>query len=142
MVLIVLVVALNMAAILSSWQLGDPAEIAVATVFLGGISLTILWALFATHYWFQDSALHLRMAMLRWKIPLESIVSVRPANAWNAGTAVSLSLAGLEVVHARGSVLISPLEREVFLQELEKAREVARELAKKPDDGEIAGGGR
>ena len=104
----------------TAWRESGDAELAiVAPLHLLGIALVLSG--FHVRYWIADSILHVRASFFRWKIPVDSIVSVKPTRSWMSGPALSLDR--LEILHERGVVLISPREREAFARELERARD-------------------
>ena len=104
----------------TAWRESGDAELAiVAPLHLLGIARVLSG--FHVRYWIADSILHVRASFFRWKIPVDSIVSVKPTRSWMSGPALSLDR--LEILHKRGVVLISPRERDAFVRELARARD-------------------
>ena len=80
-----------------------------------------LWVLFGTHYTFQDDLLIVRGGPFRWRINVGTITSVTATN--NPLSSPALSLDRLRIEHANGrAVMISPKDREGFLEELKAVR--------------------
>jgi dihydroflavonol-4-reductase len=86
-------------------------------------SLAYLWLTVPVHYQITDEELRVRGGPFRWKIPLDSILRVRPTK--NPLSAPAWSLARLHVSYRKKGrksfVLISPRDPGVFLEELQKA---------------------
>jgi hypothetical protein len=72
------------------------------------------WIVLTTRYTLTDEALDIRCAFLRTSIPLASIRRLRPTRSPLSSTALSLDR--IEVHHDTGMVMISPRERERFVQ--------------------------
>ena len=103
----------------TAWRESSATEFAIAApLHLLGIALVLSG--FHVRYWIADSILHVRASFFRWKIPVDSIVSVKPTRSLRSGPALSLDR--LEILHKRGVVLISPRERDAFVRELARAR--------------------
>jgi hypothetical protein len=83
-----------------------------------GVSFAfVLWVFLATSYAFDGRALLVRSGPFRWRVPLDTVESVRPSR--NPLSSPALSIDRLEVRYGGGKVLlISPREREAFLAEL------------------------
>ena len=102
----------------TAWRESSATEFAIiAPLHLLGAALVLSG--FHVCYWIADSILHVRASFFRWKIPVDSIVSVKPTRSWMSGPALSLDR--LEILHKRGVVLISPRERDEFVRELARA---------------------
>jgi hypothetical protein len=86
-------------------------------------SLAYLWLTVPVHYQITDEDLRVRGGPFCWKIPLGSILQVRPTR--NPLSAPAWSLARLHIRYRKKSrksfVLISPSDRAAFLEELQKA---------------------
>ena len=106
-------------ALWTAWREGDPGEFAIAAP-LHVLGLALILSGFHVRYWIADSVLHVRASFFRWKIPVGTIISVTPSRSWMSAPALSFDR--LAILHERGTVLISPVEREAFLRELERAR--------------------
>ena len=106
-------------ALWTAWRESSTTEFAiVGPLMVGGIALVLSG--FRVRYWIADSMLHVRASLFRWRIPVDSIISVKPSRSiWSAP---ALSIDRLEILHKRGTVLISPRDQEAFLRELERAR--------------------
>ena len=77
----------------------------------------VLWTFLSTHYELDDRELVVRSGLFRWRVPLDSIESVRPSR--NPLSSPALSLDRLEVRYGAGKwLLISPRERDRFLADL------------------------
>jgi hypothetical protein len=81
------------------------------------VAFTLMWPLY---YEITDAELIVRSGWVRWRIPLESILRVRPSNA--AWSSPALSLDRLEVLYEKKGVwkkiLVSPKDKENFLLDL------------------------
>ncbi len=81
------------------------------------LALTLGWPLY---YEITDAELIVRSGLIRWRIPLTSIVRVRPSNS--VASSPALSLDRLEVAYEKTGrlkkILISPKDKEAFLLEL------------------------
>jgi hypothetical protein len=100
---------------------GTPLAAApVVAALLLGIGLP-LWVLLGTRYALTDQHLSIRSGPFRWRIRLDDIRGVTPTRSLVSGPALSLDR--LRIDHGRrGSVLISPSDREAFLQRLAALR--------------------
>ena len=103
----------------STWRDGSTTEFAI-TAPLVVLGMVLVLSGFRVRYWITDSVLHIRASLFRWRIPVDSITSVKPSRSWMSAPALSTDR--LEILHKRGTVMISPREREAFLRELERAR--------------------
>lgn len=74
------------------------------------------WIFLTTRYTLSDEALDIRCAFMRISMPLASITRIRPTR--NPLSSPALSLDRLEIHHANGMVMISPRDRERFVQAL------------------------
>ncbi len=99
---------------------------------IGGVlvlGFVVMWPLY---YEITDDELTIRSGLVRWHIPLSSIVRVRPSNSLISSPALSLDR--LEVAYEKNGalrrILISPKERENFLVDL---RSRAPQLRPTPD---------
>ena len=115
--IMVLALVVLVDALWRAWR-GTTEFASVAPLIVLGIVLVLSG--FRVRYWIADSVLHVRASLFRWKIPVDSIVGVKPSRSWMSAPALSLDR--LEIQHKRGTVLISPRDEEDFLRELEQAR--------------------
>ena len=77
----------------------------------------VLWIFLSTYYEIDGRDLVVRSGPFRWRVPLDSIESVRPSR--NPLSSPALSLDRLEVRYGAGKwLLISPRDRERFLADL------------------------
>lgn len=106
-------------ALWTAWREGDPAEFAIAAP-LHVLGMVLVLSGFDVRYWIADAVLHVRASFFRWKIPVDSIISVTPSRSWMSAPALSFDR--LAILHARGTVMISPRDERMFLRELERAR--------------------
>jgi len=95
--------------------------IALATLLLAAF---MAWVLFSVRYTLTTKDLLVRAAIFRWRVPLDQIVEVCPTH--NPLSSPALSLDRLRINYRRPSgktwwVMISPKEKESFLDELAKA---------------------
>lgn len=92
----------------------------IVPILLLGIGLP-LWMLVGTHYTFIDDELVVRSGPFRWRIPLREVRSVTPTRSPLAGPALSLDR--LHIGYGAGrSVMVSPVDKDAFLRELERRR--------------------
>ena len=103
----------------TAWREGNPAEFAIAAP-LHVLGIVLLLSGFDVRYWIADSVLHVRASFFRWKIPVDSIISVTPSRSFLSAPALSLDR--LAILHKKGTVMISPRDERAFLRELERAR--------------------
>ena len=86
-------------------------------------SLAYLWLTIPVSYSITSAELLVRGGPFRWKIPLDSILQVRPTR--NPLSAPAWSLARLHISYRKKSrksfVLISPRDRQAFMEKLEAA---------------------
>lgn len=78
------------------------------------------WLLAATHYTFDGHALRIRSGPFKWIIPYGDITAVKPSRSLLSGPALSLDR--LRIEYRGNSILISPVDRESFIRELESRR--------------------
>jgi hypothetical protein len=107
---------------------GEGAWAAVLSLLVvGGIYGGLLFPLY---YHFEAGSLLVRFGLVRQRIPYEAIRSVRPTR--NPLSSPALSLRRLRVDYGRSFVLISPVRRGEFLDELAQRTGLVR-------DGETLG---
>jgi len=86
-------------------------------------SLAYLWLTIPVNYQVTDRELLVRGGPFRWKIPLDSVIRVRPTK--NPLSAPAWSLARLHITYRKKArktfVLISPRDRQAFIEKLEAA---------------------
>lgn len=79
------------------------------------------WILLGTHYTLSAATLDVRCGPVRTQIPLDRIKSVRPVRSFLASSALSVDR--LEITYDKfGVIMVSPRERERFIDELERLR--------------------
>ena len=88
----------------------------VLAICLGGYTFTI--------YGLTDEALHIRMGLFRWAIPLTSIEEARLSDKLIPGLGISLALSikkvGIMRKDGRWPVYISPAHREAFIEDISR----------------------
>ena len=131
-----LVISLGVVAILagSVSLLLTPSKGGVPNVWiaLGMLLMAVfmVWILFSVRYTITAKDLLVRAAFFRWRIPLDQIVEVHPTH--NPLSSPALSLDRLRISYKRPSgrtwwVMISPNERDRFLDDLARAAGLDRE---------------
>lgn len=100
---------------------GTTGSILVAVlVALVGVGLP-LWLLFSTRYTLEAAYLLAQSGPFKWVVPLADIKSITPSN--NPLSSPALSLDRLRIDYGKGRMLlISPRDKEQFLQDVEAAR--------------------
>jgi membrane protein YdbS with pleckstrin-like domain len=94
-----------------------PVAVLVAVV---GVGLP-LWLLFSTRYTLEATYLLAQSGPFKWVVPLADIKSITPSN--NPLSSPALSLDRLRIDYGKGRMLlISPRDKEQFLQDVEAAR--------------------
>lgn len=78
-----------------------------------------LWLMKSTNYTLSDKTLLVRCGPFKWRVPMNEIKSVTPTS--NPLSSPALSLDRLQINYGRwGSIMISPKDKEAFIQDLEK----------------------
>lgn len=95
-------------------------------------SLFIVDVLMRTDYTLTESELKARCGVFRWRVPYETIQSVKSQRTWISGPALSMDRLVVRLSNRRLSLVISPEDSQRFLAEL---AERARTLT--PDDGSL-----
>lgn len=100
---------------------GNTGSILVAVlVAVVGVGLP-LWLLLSTRYTLLACHLLVQSGPFKWQIPLADIKSITPSN--NPLSSPALSLDRLRIDYGKGRMLlISPRDKEQFLQDVEAAR--------------------
>jgi membrane protein YdbS with pleckstrin-like domain len=100
---------------------GSTGAIAVAIlVAVVGVGLP-LWLLVSTRYTLEATQLLAQSGPFKWVVPLADIKSITPSN--NPLSSPALSLDRLRIDYGKGRMLlISPRDKEQFLQDIEAAR--------------------
>lgn len=103
---------------------GSTGAIVVAIlVAVVGVGLP-LWLLFSTRYTLEATRLLAQSGPFKWVVPLADIKSITPSN--NPLSSPALSLDRLRIDYGKGRMLlISPRDKEQFLQAIEAARRAA-----------------
>ncbi|EEG77094.1 PH domain-containing protein [Dethiobacter alkaliphilus] len=112
--LIIIIVAAIIALILSAVE-NFPS---VLSYVLIGISILMGWIFFGTGYWLLEDRIMIKCGPLQWTVILSEITSVRPTR--NPLSAPASSVDRLEIHHKKGSVLVSPRNKQQFLQLLKE----------------------
>ncbi|MCQ4085706.1 PH domain-containing protein [Saccharibacillus sp. JS10] len=73
---------------------------------------------YITSYEIANEHLRVRSGPLNWNIPIDRIEKIQRKRSMSSGPAHSRNR--LEIVHNGGSILISPVREEEFLQQLKK----------------------
>ncbi len=98
-----------------------PAIRAVALPLLLMLGALLVWSLFTTRYVIDEATLLVQCGPVRWRIPISEIESVRPSADMRSGPALSMDR--LRICYSGGrSILVSPLRKEAFVQDLESRR--------------------
>ncbi|MFJ7678536.1 PH domain-containing protein [Peribacillus sp. NPDC097198] len=92
----------------------------LTSIYIGvPVAGLILWIWFTTYYVIERNSLVVRSAFIHKIIPVHEIKSIR--RTLNPLSSPALSLDRLEILYGNGKmVLISPENREKFLEELKK----------------------
>ncbi|MNR80616.1 hypothetical protein D3C72_113410 [compost metagenome] len=100
---------------------GTPgASVIAVLVAVVGIGLPA-WLLLSTRYTLDASHLLVQSGPFKWVVPLADIKSITPSN--NPVSSPALSLDRLRIEYGgRNALLISPRDKEQFLQQIEAAR--------------------
>ena len=98
------------------------ASLATVPLLVAGLSL---WLLVDTWYGIDDKELIVRHGPFRTSVPISNIRAIRPTRT--VVSAPALSLDRLEVIHATGTLVISPLDQVNFIRVI-KARNGAVEI--------------
>lgn len=121
--LLVLAFAVVSCLVVPLLALRSQGAVAIATAaptILIGAGLP-LWLFLSTRYILTDVALLVQCGPFKWQVPLAEISSVTATR--NPLSSPALSLDRLRIDYSRGkSIMISPREKERFLQDLEQRR--------------------
>jgi hypothetical protein len=90
----------------------------LSPVMLLGAALPV-WMLCATGYTVDASILHIRCGPFSWRVPLHEIRSITPTRNPASSPALSLDRLRIEVAGG-GSILVSPQDKDGFLEEVRK----------------------
>jgi len=101
-----------------TWSWGAPGETVFFSLLNASFAVLIVWCSF-TKYVIDTHRFVVRCGPFRWAIPLANIVGVESTDSLVAAPALAMSR--LEVIHLKGSVVISPCRRREFLSSLERA---------------------
>lgn len=110
----IFVIALSAAVIVFSRPLLESTlTAAIALIAIG----FMFWILFGTQYRIDERTLLVVSGPFRWRVPIDSIISITATH--NPLSAPALSLDRLEICYGRQrSILVSPQDRAGFLQAL------------------------
>lgn len=125
LVVLVASIALSLAAAITMVVAGAPGAwiVAPVTAILGaGLPASVL---FATRYVLEKNVLKIQSGPFRWSIPVDEIRGITPTS--NPLSSPALSMDRLRIDYGRmSSVMISPLEKDRFISDVEAARSNAR----------------
>lgn len=96
-----------------------PWPIALSVLAVGGV--LPVWLLVSTGYTLIDDQLVVKAGPFRWRVPIREIKSVTPTRSALSNPALSLDRLRIEYGDSR-SIMVSPRDREGFLQELQARR--------------------
>lgn len=114
-------IALLVAGLWTAHAQDGPLPLAlIAPILLLGAGLPV-WVLVGTHYTFVDDHLVVHSGPFRWRIALREVRAVAPTRSPLASPALSLDRLRIEYGAGR-SVMVSPVDKEAFLRELERRR--------------------
>jgi len=94
------------------------SEIAFLALFVIMVSTFMIWILYGTHYTFRGDNLVVRSGPFRWTINIHEIISLTPTRNPLSSPACSLDRLRIELTKSKFGMMISPLEKEQFLDEL------------------------
>lgn len=94
------------------------AEIAFLALIAILSSTFMIWILYGTHYTFRGDKLVIRSGPFRWTINIHEITSIIPTRNPLSSPACSLDRLMLKLNESKFGMMISPLEKEQFLDEL------------------------
>lgn len=95
----------------------------VAILAFGASTALPLWVLMATDYTLDAAQLAVRSGPFRWRISLAEIHGITPTSSPLSSPALSLDRLRIEYGAGR-SLMISPRDRERFLRDVERRREM------------------
>lgn len=114
--LTILIVVVSGGLLLAAVTSNDPA----APFFSALPVILLLWIYYGTHYDLGDMSMVIRHGPLRWTIHYEDITDLKLVrNIWSSA---ALSAERVHVICRRGSLYISPLDRQAFIAEVNKRR--------------------
>jgi membrane protein YdbS with pleckstrin-like domain len=118
--LVVATGALAIAACAPMIRIGSGGAIAIAAGLVALVVGFPAWLLSATHYTLEEQALKIRGGPFRWTIPYRDITDVKPSRSPLSSPALSLDR--LRIEYGGKSIMISPVDRASFIQELDSRR--------------------
>lgn len=114
-------VVVSIIAVVSSLRSGSlAANIAAFAALIVGAGLP-LWLITSTYYVLGGTTLLVKSGPFRWEVPITQITSITPTSSPLSSPALSLDRLRIDYGH-RQSILISPKDKERFLEELEARR--------------------
>jgi len=83
----------------------------------------IVWILIGSYYILKEDLIYMRLGPFFWRIKYDNIKSLRLTTNWLSSMA--LSIYRIEIIehnkgYFRGTTMISPVDREAFLEELKR----------------------
>lgn len=119
------VVAACLIAFVFALRTGSISTIAVtlpALIIGAGLPL---WLMTSTAYTLSNTTLLVKSGPFKWQVPIEQITSI--TSTFNPLSSPALSLDRLRIDYGRGqSIMISPKDKDQFIQDLEARRENGR----------------
>ncbi len=97
-----------------NYRLGMTALMLLAAAFM-------LWVLYGTYYVLEPAQLAIHAGPFHWRVPLEAIEGVTPTHNPLSSPACSLDRLRIRYRGARFGVMISPMDKMVFLHDLAAA---------------------
>ena len=82
----------------------------------GMLVLSFLWLLFSTKYTINQDTLIIQSGPFRWRIPKKEITQVTPSKSVISSPALSLDRLRVEYAGGRKFILVSPKDKNGFLQ--------------------------
>jgi PH (Pleckstrin Homology) domain-containing protein len=96
------------------------------TAFVGLLACTVLgllaWVLLGTNYRFDGAMLIICSGPFRWRIPVREILSIEQSRNPLSSPALSLDRLCIQYGAPRRIILVSPRDREGFMQEFERCK--------------------
>ena len=98
---------------------GEPGDAMI--FFFAGIGTLLVTAMFVApcRYTILDDALSVRCGLICYQVPLDEIDSVERSSTWRSGPA--LSMRRVLITTPKRYVVVSPLDREEFIEDLRDA---------------------
>ncbi len=102
-----------------TWFSPGPFFVKVFTCTFIFVAAGFSWhVLEGTAYDVSDERLTARSGLLRWNVPIDAIIRVKPSRSVRSGPALSLDRLHVVYQGSWGGVMISPDDRDAFLADL------------------------